>query len=127
MWFTYASATMVSSVASVSRVANSSPRCFSQSSVSDCSAGVRRTSALCFSFILTAFLRRGFARAFEPRHYNGSAPNQARRYQIFLPRLATKHFMRLPLTLLFDVLVGRHALHNSARQRNTTQGVFGFS
>jgi len=68
---------MVSSVAFVSRVVNSLPRCFSQRSLSDCSAGVRRATVLCFSFILTAFLRREFSRRCDPRNYSWSGVNQA--------------------------------------------------
>jgi hypothetical protein len=32
---------------------------------------------LCFSFILTTFLRRGFGRIVNPRNYNWSGLNQA--------------------------------------------------
>lgn len=45
----------------------------------------------------------------------------------FLPRVATKHFARLPFALLFAILVSRHTSHRLALERNTTQGVFGFS
>src|SRR5580704_3658163 len=68
---------MVSSVAFVSWVVNSWAMCRSQRSLSDCSAGVRRASELCFSFILTAFPLPGFDRRGDPRNYNRSALDQA--------------------------------------------------
>src|SRR5271155_2151850 len=60
MWFTYASGTMVSSVAVVSRVVNSSPMCASQSVLSACCAAVKPASMHAFSFILTSLSPPGF-------------------------------------------------------------------
>src|ERR1700681_3247993 len=83
---------MVSSVAFVSWVVNSSRRCSSQRSLSDCSPGVKPAFVLCFSFIRASFLRRRFA-------FISFLRLPAVQQNEFLDPLARVHFSRIQIAL----------------------------